>query len=482
MTAETSKTSSRRHRRHHRHHRARPTAVLMRLVRQVVAVMAERPITAVVCACLAVVLATVVTTTTLPIAVAERNPKMALRLGGDNAVALVTLASRRHDEMMALLPPVGLDSNGKPVKDTRDIALEARTERAEEIKRLKVEIGDLAARAIAVDPLSATAYRLAGESKSDPDEIRRLMTEAYARSRHESPAVFWLLNAAYERSDYPDVVDKADALLRTRPELRRFTLSYLYSLMASPEGRDVLVKALAADPPWRTFFFKGADIGSAGSDDMLAVLQALKALGKPASNEEITPYLDARLFQMQDVDGVYNAYLQLLPEKDLAELRPVNNLNFATDPNGTPFDWRFPKRTNVTLTLNREAPGDEDRALVVHFPIGRIVFPGIEQVVFLHPGNYRLEGQQYGHFSAKRGMRWTVQCFGNPERLAASDQLMGQMRSWQVFAFDFTIPEDGSCNVQSLKLVHDSRSPSEEYATGDIGFRRLTLTRLPDTE
>lgn len=428
---------------------------------------------------LALVCLGLILTTTLPMALARRVPGLALRLDANNSVALVTQALNLRDEMLSLLPPVQLVDQ-KPVKDDRDLGLDARTERSERIKQIKFDMADLAKRAIAADPLDATAYRLMAETSSDRDETRRLMTEAFARSRHETAAAFWLLNAAYERHDPVDIADKADVLLKTRRQLDAYTLSYFYTLIGSEEGRAQVVKALVAEPRWRSRFFLNARLNLSSPDDMLKLFLALKAAGSPASGEEVTPFLENSLAQDGDIVGIYNTWLQLLPEDALGDLRPVNNIDFSSDPNGTPFDWRFPKRTNVSLTLSKDPDGGDQRILGVHFPIGRIVFGGVEQVVFLRPGSYRFTAQFSGNLASKRGMRWTVACYGNPDRIGASDQLLGQQRGWQVFIFDFTVPDDGSCGAQNLRLVHDSRSPSEEYATGDVNFRKLNITRLAD--
>lgn len=56
-----------------------------------------------------------------------------------------------------------------------------------------------------------------------------------------------------------------------------------------------------------------------------------------------------------------------------------------------------------------------------------------------------------------------------------SDQLMGTARGWQEFSFDVTIADDGGCDAQRLRLIHDARSASEQFASGEIQFESLRV-------
>jgi hypothetical protein len=65
-------------------------------------------------------------------------------------------------------------------------------------------------------------------------------------------------------------------------------------------------------------------------------------------------------------------------------------------------------------------------------------------------------------------------CFAGPAA-GTSDQLYGAPRDWREFSFDVTIPDDGSCDAQRLRLFHDARSASERFASGEILFRSLRI-------
>lgn len=454
---------------------------------------------------LGLVLVVFVATTSLPLAISGSHPEVALLLSPGNSRALMTLA---HQERRALfletqadaLPAAGDEANGEASGEADDavanaaLSAEMNGDAAPSVFRdgADVEavpevvipvapetgrqrIREVAAQALETAPLSADAYRLLGEMEPDLAKARQDMIEAVARSRRETVATFWLMNQNYERSDAAGVVRMADILLRTRTALNQYTLSYLNSLVTTPQGRTALAQALRQQPPWRLIFMRGLGTQLAASDDPLALFQLMKEGGDIPSDQELIPFLDARMRAERSATGAYNIWLQLLPMERLTQLRPVNNLDFAQEFSGLPFDWRVPRSNNVFIDFQPSDSGRSGRMLRVRFGSGRFTFSGVSQIVFLRPGAYRFEGMQRGRMFARRGMRWQITCFNGNRLLAQSDQLMGAPRDWRLFSFDFTIPEDANCDAQILRLVHDGRTPSEQMATGEIVFDHLSI-------
>lgn len=365
------------------------------------------------------------------------------------------------------------DAASDPAKDAAKDPAKDPVAGAQDVTDL---LADIQARAVGIlhaIPLSSAAYRLIGETAKSPDDAREALRTAFSLSRREPIATLWLLNDAFQRRDFPDVVRKADVLLRNAPELNAYTYKYLQAMPADPEARAALADGLAAMPPWRGGFM--ALLGaSTDTDDGLALFLDLKQRGAPASAAEVTPYLRARLNAAKDTQGSYNLWLQLLSDQELAALLPLNNGRFATDPSGAPFDWILGRSSNVSVRFARLKDDPGGRALRLEFGIGRVRFGGMSQVVFLRPGPYSFKGQQSGTMSAKRGMVWEVRCFKANDALGQSSQLFGAPRGWQDFSFDFTVPERG-CLTQTVRLVHDSRSASEEYASGEILFSNIRV-------
>ncbi|MEW6255313.1 MAG: hypothetical protein AB1592_05095 [Pseudomonadota bacterium] len=455
---------------------------------------------------LGVVLLGFVATHSLPLALLGRNLDLAAMLAPNNALVLKAQAQRARAELQHLMTPPAseapptadadatADAAASPAPD-RPAADPAAADRAsavsgaaqeaadpeddvsreQRIGALRAQISDLAERVLVRLPLDAEAMRLKAEMQNDPVEVERTMRDAYARSRREPVAAFWLLNKSYEDRDFSGVTEMADVLMRTSPGLAKFTLSYLYSIAADPDGRALLAQKLATSPPWRATFFR--TLGDfVSNEDAVALFLAMKEAGAPPAGTELGPYLHARLFKAKDAEGSYNTWLQLLSDEELATLLPVRNMDFAQDPSGLPFDWTIGRGRNVTTRFTRLPGKSEERALRVQFGVGRVRFGGVLQVTAMRPGPYRFAGRQSGNMSAKRGMKWQVRCFPSNVLAGESSQLFGSARGWQDFSFDFTIPAEPGCAVQIVRLIHDARSASEEYASGEIAFTAIRVT------
>jgi hypothetical protein len=488
---------------HKRRHRSRtqdgarpPRLLWLRNLRLAVA---AHPRRAAVFGVLGLLLIGFIATSSLPMALAESYPRLALMLYPDHPQALMTLARGEQRALAAALPappaqadaPSGTEAAApadataetpEPAAATGEAVTEPLTPPAspEELAARRATIRDLASRTLAQAPLAADAYRLLGDTSEDLEITRQAMTEAVARSRRETVAAFWLLHQAYEGGDPDGVVRMANVLLRTRPELDRFTLSYLNSLVLTPEGRDALAAALLAQPSWRPLFLGNLGQQLAASDAPLTLFQQLKAAGSPPTEEELVPFLRARMAADKSAGAAYNIWLQLLSADELAKVRPVNNIDFAAAPSTLPFNWNVPRSRNAFVDFLPRGEANAGRTLRVRFGIGQVGFYGVSQVTFLAPGTYRFTGMQKGSMSAKRGMRWQVQCYSSSQMAGQSDQLMGTPRGWQEFAFDVTIPDDGGCDAQRLRLIHDARSASEQFASGEIQFESLRLEPVAD--
>lgn len=438
-------------------------------------------------------LAWLVATTTLPYALAERMPRLALWLDPQQPVALMVMANNARAALLELPAVRGTakateiakssdKARGNPQPMVTVITGAAPDANAAARDALRAQIRALAIRAIASDPFNARPYRLLAELTDDPARVRRLMQAAVKRSRRESVAVFWLLNDSFKRADYDAVVQNADILMRTRQQLTPYVVKYLSDISMTPEGREVLAAHLARRPRWRATFFEALPQAATGPADMpLALMLALKEAGSPPPQNEFAPYLNV-LVSKNMIDLAYNSWLQLMPEEKLGAAALLNNASFATDPSGLPFDWsiKHGQNTVVEFVDLRDAPGE--RALRFGFGLGRVRFPEISQVVLLPAGRYRLEGAFQGAMAARRGLRWEVGCTGTRTAgtktpLVETEMIYGHPRAWQSFTLDLQVPDRADCRAQRLRLFHHSRSPSEELISGEIMFRGLRLAR-----
>ena len=423
-----------------------------------------------------------VVTKSLAYALAEISPEFALWLNPNLPRALLTLANREREKLIAAHADIDATASLKMSAEERVPSFAAANQNdSDERRALRAEIHALAKHAIAYAPLNARAYRMLAEVTDDPAQVRLLMQEAVKRSRRESAATFWLLNDSFERKDFADVVDKADVLLRTRPKLAPYVMNYLGQVAASPEGRQLLVPLLAGNPNWRATFFKTLPKSVRDEDTPLDLMIALKEAGSLPSTQELGPYIGA-LMSKERVELAYNAWLQLVAKEKLASLSLLNNAGFAEDPSGLPFDWAIKRGQNTMVDFVSLRNSDGTRALRFSFGVGRATFPETSQILLLAPGQYRLDGTFQGLLTAKRGLRWELRCMGTKTKIAETDMLFGNPQTSQSFALEIEIPDREDCRAQRLLLYHHTRSPSEELISGEIVFRDIRLVRLKQSE
>lgn len=456
-----------------RHSRKRP---LRTYAIEALSPVSRNPRRAAFIAIVALFLIWLVLTRSLAYALAETSPEAALWLNPNLPRALLAVANRKREQLIASHADSGATVALKPADEGAPTFATASQDDSEERKALRAEIRALAKHAIAYAPLSARAYRLLGEVTDEPEQVRVLMQEAVRRSRRESAAMFWLMNDSFERKDFADVVAKADVLLRTRPKLAPYVMNYLGPVAATTEGRELLVPLLADNPSWRATFFKALPKSVRDEETPLELMIALKDAGSLPSTQELEPYI-GMLVSQERVELAYNAWLQLVPHEKLASLSLLNNAGFANDPSGLPFDWSIKRGQNTMVDFVSLSDGDGSRALRFSFGVGRATFPETSQVLLLGPGSYRLDGTFQGLLTAKRGLRWELGCMGTKTKIAETDMLFGNPQASQSFTLDIEIPERDDCRAQRLRLYHHARSPSEELISGEIVFRGIRLVR-----
>jgi hypothetical protein len=421
----------------------------------------------------------IVLTKSLPFALTEHAPELALRLNPNSSVTLIALAERKRRALLELTQQSpNTSALSTAPENQRDPAPENAHahEGNAEIDRLRKEIGSLARLAIANDPLNARAFRLLAELSESRDQMRKLMNEAVKRSRREAAAVYWVMADSHERGDLSDAVDKADILLRTRSQLTSSVMGHLAAIAATPEGRAILVPVLKQRPNWRGSFFTALprNIQLAGTPFELMV--ALRDAGEKISVSELAPYLDV-LVSEDLASYAYEVWLELLPEEQ-GQKRLLNNSDFAHELSGLAFDWTIQRGENAFVEFVPAGNGKRGRVVQFGFGVGRLKFPELSQIVLLDPGAYRFNGEIQGSLRAVRGLRWELRCRKGKE-LAQTGMLYGDPNgAWQSFSFDVQVPDDEGCRTQKLRLFHDARSASEQFVTGQASFRDLTLTQI----
>ncbi len=473
-------------RRHRRRKRSTAGAIMGRLASTWIA----HPLRTVFVGVLSLAALWVVAAKSLPYALAPAEPDAALALNPNNPVALITKAETLKKKLVELISVeteriktgennAQRDAGENTLSRLPEVkAAESGQEPIGEREILRGEIRNLALRAIANDPLNASAFRLLAEVTSSPDRVRLLMRQSLKRSRRESIAAFWLLNDSVFHKDFKSALDYSDILLRTRPALQKYVFGYLSFIADAPEARNQLIEKLKAGPKWRNDFFYILPSSTKNVNTPLALMTALQNSAKPMSEKEIAPYLNY-LIRDGKVDLAYNAWLQFLPRPQLENLGLLTNASFQSKPSGLPFDWDIEPGVNAIAEIVPLVGGSAENVLHIAFQDGRIKFPEVSQILLLAPGRYRLEGKLRGAISGKRGLRWQLSCTSGARRvLAQTEMLLGKFEQWRIFTLEAEVPQHDDCGGQKLRLLHNSRSASEELLSGEVWFNDLHLERV----
>lgn len=335
--------------------------------------------------------------------------------------------------------------------------------------------------AAAIEPLNARTIRQLGQIadlQGDAKAAERLMHMAARLSLNETLAIEWMFRKSLAAGDYRAAMYYADALLRSRPHLVKDAAPALTKLATAAEGRNELVKFLAAQPRWREPFLGAMISNVTDARTPFEIFVALRDTPAPPRQIELSRYVSF-LTSHKFFDLAYFTWLQFLPPEQLDNLGFLYNGGFERAPSGFPFDWSVGRGSGVTVEIAPRLDADDKHALLVAFSASRASFPPVSQWIALPPGAYQFKGSLKGELSARRGLQWSVSCIGRPQAIAESEIFVGRYRDWKNFEFSLTIPETG-CGPQIVKLSHVARSPSEQMASGAMWFDDLSIDRQPE--
>ncbi len=333
-------------------------------------------------------------------------------------------------------------------------------------------------RALYAEPLNAQAFELLGvlsAAGGDTISANKYMQAAAARSLRRPAALYWLLRYSLSSNDLESATDRADALLRIRPDLISGVTPALAQIAAMPAGAERLIATLSKGPPWREKFFRALNGKTNSADTPLKLLLGLVRSDHPPEPNEIGPYL-SYLIDAKNYERAYSAWLQLLPPEQRNAAGLLFNGGFRFRPSGLPFDWTIERSHGALIEIVGAREETDLNALSIEFGGGRVDFRPVSQISVLAPGRYRLDGISKGSLKGLRGLKWQIACIQQPSRaLAESKAFLDGSSDWTVFSLSFEIP--ASCRAEIIRLVLDARSASETLVTGSIAFARLRILR-----
>lgn len=342
------------------------------------------------------------------------------------------------------------------------------------------ELGTVAQRAIQYTPIHAPARGLLGEilhGQGDENAANAVFEVALSLSKTESTALQRTLATAVRNGDNATAMSKLDILFRRWPsQFASFAPAIPY-LLSQPDGYQVALSALREDPPWRPQFLRYLN-GDPGTVDLAYRLQLdLNSNTRESRPGELGGTLSALLRNGQ-YDFAHRLFLLTLNEADRANNGYLFNSSFELEPSGRPFDWSLRSQPGVRVSRDtRDTSKGEDATLTVQFlgkPVKRI---GVEQFLYLPPGNYELAVDlDVSNLKTPKGLFLNIDCIDPRRTVSRLDIPSGSYRD-KVLTTEFTLA-DSSCNMLKLGMGTDLIAESFRYRySGTLSIRNISVRK-----
>jgi hypothetical protein len=352
-------------------------------------------------------------------------------------------------------------------------------------ERLKtVELGAPAAK-LAADskrilehsPYEVVALRNIGiiaASNDDEKGAAKLLDIAARLSLRDYLTHAWLLDYRFRTNEVAPAVTEADILLRQDDQNWPVILPALIALTRDPRIIDPLARVLATQPYWRSTFVTRLGSDNPYPEATLALLSRLKAIGSPATKEELDPYFIKMADRLSPAQ-LFAQWVALLPPSARSAgkglLREGDFTGLDASP---PFGWRLYPADGVYAERNT-GPAGMGSALYVSYSGEReTVFANQELV--LPAGHYRFTGRAYADDAIDAGVfRWSIICMTKGAAgvlgTAPINPLPGKLGRYSV---EFDVP--AKCDQQQLALTGTARDTT--FDTLALYVDGLDLTRL----
>jgi len=333
-------------------------------------------------------------------------------------------------------------------------------------ERLKtVELGAPAAK-LAADskrilehsPYEVVALRDIGiitASNDDETGAAKLLNIAARLSLRDYLTHAWLLDYRFRTNAVAPAVTEADILLRQDEQNWPVILPALITLTRDPRIIDPLAHVLATRPYWRGTFITRLGSDNPHPDATLALLTRLKAIGSPASKEELDPYFIRMADQLSPTE-LFAQWVALLPPSAQSAGRGLlREGDFTGLDASPPFGWRLYPADGVYAERNA-GPAGMGSALYISYSGEReTVFANQELV--LPPGHYRFTGRAFAEDAIDAGVfRWSIICMTKGAAgvlgTAPINPTPGQLGR---YAVEFDVP--AKCDQQQLALTGIAR-------------------------
>ncbi|QIL20502.1 hypothetical protein [Thermomonas sp. HDW16] len=334
----------------------------------------------------------------------------------------------------------------------------------------------LAKQLLSASPADGRGYRSlaqVAESRGQQDRAAKLYVIAAKRAPGDLQARAWLAEHALAAGDYSLALEHIDRVLSISAGSHARLFPVLVKLAGDPAFADALAQVMSLHPQWR--------------DALLATL-----LDPGSGNQQAADLVMAGLQRRQDLDASsLQAWIEALmrqgrwgaafahwagPHVASGRTLPLLfNGDFASAPQGSGFDWRWPPKPGVMISIE---PDGAAGMLHVQF-LGRRVAGGAlaSHALLLAPGNYRLTWlERMDAMRASTGVAWQIRCEGQSTPRAESESSLGT-RPWHARQLVFTVPAIG-CTGQWLHLAGSGDAAAGQILSGDVWYGSMKVTSL----
>lgn len=243
-------------------------------------------------------------------------------------------------------------------------------------------------------------------------------------------------------------IQRIDPLLRRWPDQAPAVAKLLQPLASGGAGYDGLVEVLRRGPPWRRILLEALSTSPAGLALTQALAESLLGAGSPLTDQDVVLSVYA-LLARKEVENAYSLFLAVRAAEPGIADGYVHDVGFRQAGGPLPFQWRVRDIPGVTQSFSSDAPGAS--GALIRFAAEPVVKIGLEQMVLLGPGRYRLSAETSASQAVlPKGLFFVVQCVEGERSLLKLALPPGSYERRQLEA-DFSVPDAG-CPLQVLRL------------------------------
>ena len=327
------------------------------------------------------------------------------------------------------------------------------------------------------EPLQGRAIALLAEvaaKQGRKDDALRMFQIAERRAPRDATTSLWLAQYYTGQGDYDAAMLRLDRLLRFSPRRSAAVYPALMQLAQDEAFAKALARTLQSKPPWRAGFLARMQHPKTGN--AVASGRVMQALYE---SDNLEPKEYARWLDSLMTQGRWGeAYARWSGDaaKVNGRLPFVYNGDFSLPVSDAGFDWRLRRVPGVILKFET-ATGANGPAAYFRFLDRRAASGGLEQPLFLPPGQYRLNFRARAQaLRAEIGVRWVVACDGGAGVIGRSDPIEGNV-PWREFNATFTVPE-ARCSGQRLQLLNAVATGAAQRIAGDLWIDDVGIERV----